>query len=115
MRKFASILAVAVMGLSVYESAPKGLKTVSAAEANSVYGTASAGCVTQGSTFTICTLNQNCNPNIIPPVTGSSWYNNNGSPTSACYSPGSGTVYCPCGTTGYQVTGTSSSSCYTGS
>ncbi len=113
MRNLAAILAVAVMGGSAYLSAPQGPKTVSAAEANAVFGTQS--CVTQGTPFTLCTLNQSCNPNVIPPVSGWGVLSNNGSPTSACYTPAQGTVYCPCGTTGYYVSGINSASCYTGS
>ena len=117
MRKFAALAAAAVMCFSVYASAPKGLTKVSAAEANSVYGAAIAGnCVTQGSTFTVCTLNQTCNPNVIPPVTGYNSYYNQGTPTSACYTPiNNGRAYCPCGTTSYAAAGVGNNSCFTGS
>jgi len=113
MKDYSALAAALVMGASTYLAVPREFDTVGAEEAASVWG--AQNCVDQGSLVMLCSVNQTCNPNTMPPATGATSYYSNGTSTAQCYRPGEGYLYCPCGTSPYYIYGTNSASCYTGS
>ncbi len=115
MRTFLAVIAFVAMCLSAFLVTRGGPPVVGIGESATVWGAGSLNCVQMGTPASLCTVDQACNPTVVPPVEGMTQYYENGTPVAACYMPTGGYLYCPCGTSSYNLDFVGTASCYTGS